>query len=176
MTRKIGVLRLSHRIFRDQRITTHVALISRAFGCTSFFYTGDRDEKLTSSLEKVNKQFGGNFSGYYHEKAKECINSWNGIAIHLSMYGEPHNKILPIVKNCPEDILLIVGGSKVPRKIFELADYNVAIGHQPHSEISAVAIFLTDFFTSTPLYNEFPHSKIKAKPGKKAYLSKTYQK
>ena len=40
------------------------------------------------------------------------------------------------------DFLIVVGAEKVPRDIYDLADYNVAIGGQPHSEISALAVLL----------------------------------
>ena len=40
------------------------------------------------------------------------------------------------------EILVVVGGAKVSGTIFELADYNIAIGHQPHSEVAALAVFL----------------------------------
>ena len=38
------------------------------------------------------------------------------------------------------DILFIVGAEKVPAWVFELSDYNIAIGNQPHSEVAALAI------------------------------------
>ena len=40
------------------------------------------------------------------------------------------------------NLLVVVGAEKVPREIYELADYNVGVGSQPHSEISALAILL----------------------------------
>ena len=33
----ISILRLGHRISRDKRITTHVALVARAFGANNIF-------------------------------------------------------------------------------------------------------------------------------------------
>ncbi|MGI0040865.1 MAG: tRNA (cytidine(56)-2'-O)-methyltransferase, partial [Nitrosopumilaceae archaeon] len=41
-----------------------------------------------------------------------------------------------------EQILVVVGAEKVPREVYDLADYNVAVGNQPHSEISALAVLL----------------------------------
>ena len=40
------------------------------------------------------------------------------------------------------NVLIVVGGVKVPGQIFELADFNIAIGNQPHSEVAALAVFL----------------------------------
>ena len=39
------------------------------------------------------------------------------------------------------DILIIVGGSKVPGKVYKAADWNVSVTTQPHSEVSSLAIF-----------------------------------
>jgi tRNA (cytidine56-2'-O)-methyltransferase len=41
-----------------------------------------------------------------------------------------------------ENIMVVVGAEKVPAEIYDLADWNVAVGHQPHSEVAALAIFL----------------------------------
>ena len=41
--------------------------------------------------------------------------------------------------------MIVVGAEKVPREIYELADYNVAVGSQPHSEVSAWAYYWTVF-------------------------------
>ena len=57
------------------------------------------------------------------------------------MYGQNINNVEN--KICNESkILVVVGAEKVPREIFEMADYNVAIGNQPHSEISALSVLL----------------------------------
>jgi len=59
------------------------------------------------------------------------------------MYGEPHDAITTEI---PTDgpIAVVVGGAKVPGDIYKLADYNVSIGHQPHSEVAALALFMSE--------------------------------
>ena len=42
----IEVLRLSHRIRRDVRLSTHVALTARAFGASKIYYSGQHDSSL----------------------------------------------------------------------------------------------------------------------------------
>jgi tRNA (cytidine56-2'-O)-methyltransferase len=56
------------------------------------------------------------------------------------MYGQN----LPNVINHfeTERLMVVVGAEKVPPDLFRLADYNVAITNQPHSEIAALSIFL----------------------------------
>jgi len=57
------------------------------------------------------------------------------------MYGENINKLTTSLQK-EENILIVVGAEKVPREVYDFADYNVAIGNQPHSEISALAVLL----------------------------------
>ena len=49
----IIILRLNHRIFRDKRITTHVALTARAFLADKIYYSGEKDSNLEQSITKV---------------------------------------------------------------------------------------------------------------------------
>ncbi|HEY6884329.1 MAG TPA: tRNA (cytidine(56)-2'-O)-methyltransferase, partial [Nitrososphaeraceae archaeon] len=61
-------------------------------------------------------------------------------------------------------ILVIIGAEKVPRETYDLADYNIAIGNQPHSEIAALAIFLDRIFSSKQLKKAFRGAKLKIIP------------
>ena len=54
----IAVLRLGHRLVRDDRTTTHVALVSRAFGCKKIFMT-DVDESILETIRRVCDDWGG---------------------------------------------------------------------------------------------------------------------
>jgi tRNA (cytidine56-2'-O)-methyltransferase len=65
-----------------------------------------------------------------------------------------------------EKILVIVGAEKVPGEIYGLADYNVAVTGQPHSEISSLALFLDHYFSGQELGNEFPGALIRIVPSK----------
>jgi tRNA (cytidine56-2'-O)-methyltransferase len=56
------------------------------------------------------------------------------------MYGQRFEEVLPRVRG--RDLLVVVGAEKVPRELYDLVDWNVAIGNQPHSEVAALAIFL----------------------------------
>jgi tRNA (cytidine56-2'-O)-methyltransferase len=62
--------------------------------------------------------------------------------------------------------LLIVGGSKVPREYYEIANCNVAVGNQPHSEVAAISIVLY-LLDSNQLNKDFEHSLIKIDPDSK---------
>ena len=159
----IAVLRLSHRPERDKRISTHVALVARAFGADKIVYSGVKDEKMELSVRKVVEKWGGKFSIEFTKNWKEFMRTFPGIKVHLTMYGEPVDKVIPKIRS-RKDILVIVGGEKVPADVYGLADYNVAIGNQPHSEVAALAIFLDRFFNGKELAKQFNGAKQKIIP------------
>jgi tRNA (cytidine56-2'-O)-methyltransferase len=136
----ITVLRIGHRISRDKRITTHVALVARAFGADRIIID-TKDKKIEDNVRSICSRFGGDFkieSGLDKEK---IVKEWGGVIVHLTMYGEKLNKSIDeIDKN--EDLLIIIGSEKVPPQIYEMADFNVSVGNQPHSEVAALAVFL----------------------------------
>ncbi|MBC7081198.1 MAG: HDIG domain-containing protein [Thermoplasmatales archaeon] len=137
---KVIVYRYGHRIERDKRMTTHVALAARAFGADGIF-VDRKDEELEKRIRKVIERFGGNFFIESGIDWKKLIKEWNGKIIHLTMYGEKIENVIEEIKKF-ENILVIVGSEKVPGEFYEISDYNVAIGNQPHSEVSSIAIFL----------------------------------
>jgi tRNA (cytidine56-2'-O)-methyltransferase len=86
-------------------------------------------------------RFGGNFEIETGVDTKKILKQWNGVIVHLTMYGEQvENSIRKIDKK--KDLLIVVGAEKVPPFVYEMADFNVAVGNQPHSEVAALAIFL----------------------------------
>ncbi|MEM3013788.1 MAG: tRNA (cytidine(56)-2'-O)-methyltransferase, partial [Candidatus Bathyarchaeia archaeon] len=146
---KIWVLRLNHRPMRDKRVTTHLFLTARAFGAEGAFYSGEYDEKVEESIRKVNKSWGGTFGIVFSKEWKEVIHKWkkeNGEIIHLTMYGLPIQNVIDNIRQTSLKKLIIVGGAKVPREIYNLADWNVSVTSQPHSEVSALSIFLHELF------------------------------
>ena len=56
----IEVVRIGQRLVRDDRVTTHVALVARAFGCAKIFMT-EVNPEIRDTLEKINNTWGGNF-------------------------------------------------------------------------------------------------------------------
>jgi tRNA (cytidine56-2'-O)-methyltransferase len=76
------------------------------------------------------------------------------------MYGIHIDEVINTLRTLGKDLLVVVGAEKVPRVIFELADYNVAIGHQPHSEVAALAVFLDRLFNGKELHLIYPDAKL----------------
>ena len=136
----INILRIGHRISRDKRITTHVALVSRAFGADKIFID-TVDKKIEETIRSTCNRFGGNFEIETGVDKKKIIKNWDGTIVHLTMYGDELEKSINKIDK-KKDLLVIVGAEKVPPQIYELADFNISIGNQPHSEVAALAIFL----------------------------------
>ncbi|MEK6981418.1 MAG: tRNA (cytidine(56)-2'-O)-methyltransferase [Candidatus Micrarchaeota archaeon] len=154
---QISILRLGHRLPRDERITTHVCLVARAFGASEIFYSGQHDESLETSVSGIVKAWGGNFTITYEKTYLKLIKRYkeDGFAIvHLTMYGMPLPEKTNAIKNA-DKLLVIVGAEKVEREVYELADFNISITSQPHSEVAALAITLDRIVEGNELTREF---------------------
>ena len=172
----IEVLRIGQRLVRDDRVTTHVALVARAFGATRI-YMNEINPEIKDTLEKINKTWGGDFEISFIDNWKEVIKKKKDSAkiVHLTMYGENVNDVESNLKN-EHDLLIVVGAEKVPREIYDLADYNVAIGGQPHSEISALAVLLDRILKGKQFQAPFDNAQrkiIPTKQGKNVMVNKT---
>lgn len=153
---RVVVLRLGHRPFRDQRLTTHVALTARALGAEGMVLADRRDPELERVVEEVGREWGGSFWVKGGRPWREVVEEWKGKGgkvVHLTMYGRPLDEVLPLLRG--HDLLVAVGAEKVPGEVFELADHNVAVGNQPHSEVAALAVFLDRLFGGEELGREF---------------------
>jgi len=163
----IEVVRIGQRLVRDDRVTTHVALVSRAFGAERIYMT-EVNPEIKDTLEKINKTWGGNFMVEFIDKWKTIVKKKKegGFKIvHLSMYGEIINDAQESLRK-EKNLLIVVGAEKVPREIYELADYNIGVGSQPHSEISALAILLDRIQKGKQFEKEFSDAKRKIIPTK----------
>lgn len=166
----ISVLRLNHRK-RDKRITTHCALTARAFGADEIIFTGEEDPQIIESIEKVVKKWGGKFKIKHAKNWKKEIKN-KKIKVHLTFYGERLKDKINELKG--KNIQIIIGGEKVPREVYDKADYNISIGNQPHSEVAALAVFLYEY-NNHKIPENFKNWKIKITPSKKSKKIKTNQ-
>ena len=162
---RVAVLRIGHRLVRDDRATTHAALVARAFGADKIYMTGI-DQSVGNTIASVTKRWGGNFQVEVIQDWKGIANSWKkegGKVAHLTMYGiNIDDATKRLLKE--EKILVMIGSEKVPREAYDLADYNIAIGNQPHSEIAALAIFLDGMFQGKQLKKEHGGGRLKISP------------
>ena len=139
----IEVVRIGQRLVRDDRVTTHVALVSRAFGAERIIMT-EANPGIRETMEKINGTWGGGFEVRFVDSWRPVVRARKAEGfkvVHLSMYGRSIPDVQGELRR-ERDLLVVVGAKKVPRDIYGMADYNVGIGSQPHSEISALAVLL----------------------------------
>ncbi len=164
----IVVLRLGHRPERDARVTTHVGLTARALGASGMLLSSN-DRSVAESIERVDKSWGGGFwvkTGVSYRSEMRKWKDAGGIVAHLTMYGINMPDCIDAIRSEFEarNILVVVGAEKVPGDVYQIADYNVAIGNQPHSEIAALALFLDWLQHGRELDKSFKDGELKIIP------------
>jgi tRNA (cytidine56-2'-O)-methyltransferase len=170
-TPQVFVLRWGHRPQRDVRLTTHVALTSRALCASGFILSDVEDPSIEETVRKITDRWGGTFHFEMGTPWKKAIRDWKakaGAIVHLTAYGEniQSSDVLSRIRSSGKDILIVVGSQKVPKDFYfsDVSDFNVSIGNQPHSECAAVAVFLDRFFMGEELTRNFEKAKMKIIP------------
>jgi tRNA (cytidine56-2'-O)-methyltransferase len=168
---QIFVLRWGHRPQRDVRLTTHVALTARALCASGFILSDTLDPHIQETVTKITRAGGGNFHFEMGTPWKRAVREWKakgGVVVHLTAYGEniQTSDVLERIKKTNKDLLLIVGSQKVPGEFYssDVSDFNLSVGNQPHSECSALAIFLDRYFEGKELARPFEKAKIEIVP------------
>lgn len=164
---ELVVVRLGHRIERDKRITTHVALTARALGCQTVFLCGEKDSNVIQSVRDVVKRWGGRFSIRFSSSWRKTLQNLKKRGfwiVHATMYGEPIQK--KSKKHGKTKIAVVVGAEKVPIEVYQKADWNVSVTNQPHSEVAALAIILHELQNGKELDKKFSRARIRIKPSK----------
>lgn len=159
--RRVEVLRLGHRPGRDPRLTTHLALTARAFRARAI-HLEPPDPDLARRVASATDRFGGAFRVHGVTAWRPFLQKWPGPKLHLTMYGEDLDDVLPRVPS-EGPVLVVVGGPKVPREVYELATFNLAVTHQPHSEVAALAITL-DRLLGTPKVERREGARLEVRP------------
>jgi tRNA (cytidine56-2'-O)-methyltransferase len=163
--KSIRVLRVGHRYVRDDRTLTHLCLVSRALGAEGI-YLEDAEKDILGTLEEVNKTWGGSFSAILGKPWKKVIREAKEegrAVVHLTMYGVLLQDVVEELRRL-DRMLIVVGGPKVPGKVYQEADYNVAVTSQPHSEIAALAIVLHEVQGGEELKRTFDKSRLRILP------------
>jgi tRNA (cytidine56-2'-O)-methyltransferase len=114
----------------------------------------------------VAKNWGGPFSASYEKSWRKVMAKYKrkGFSIcHMSMYGLPIQTNVKKVRK-RRNVLVVIGAEKVPGEVYRLADYNIAITNQPHSEVAALAVFLHEFSRGKELGKKFAKAKLKIIP------------
>jgi tRNA (cytidine56-2'-O)-methyltransferase len=155
-TPEVAVLRLGHRPGRDERMTTHVGLTARALGADRAILAKDGANQR-DTIEDITDRFGGPFAVETTDNPIGFVENWEGVIVHLTMYGLPVQDVEAEIRTAHEDepVLVVVGAEKVPWDIYENAEYNVGVTNQPHSEVASLAVFLDRLFEGRELDREW---------------------
>ena len=162
---RLTVLRLGHRKKRDKRMTTHCALVARAFGANKIILSGEKDQSVIDSVTDIVDRWGGDFKISYKKNWKSVLK--NKEVIHLTMYGLPLQNKIPEIKKSKRDKVIVIGSEKVPSEVYDLSDFNISVTNQPHSEVSSLAIFLDRYFQGKELSKKFKGAALKIVPQRK---------
>ena len=172
MTSDIIVFRYGHRDVRDYRVTSHCALVSRAFGAKKIIVCGAKDPSIEKSVNSVTKRWGGPFKVAFTEDwlgGLKKLKKQGYKLVHLTMYGsaieEVDKEIGKLKKVC-----VIIGSQKVPKEVYQIADYNVGVTQQPHSEIAALSVFLDRIQQGNELSKKFRGAERRISPVKKGKI------
>lgn len=173
--REVVVLRYGHRIVRDFRVTSHCCLAARAFGADKIIIEGDAGG-VKKSVDGVVDRWGGDFEVGSTDSWKRAlgVHREQGFkSVHLTMYGQPLAQEIGKLRK-HKKLLVVIGSQKVEKAVYETSDFNVSVGLTPHSEISALAVFLHELFRGKELGREFKGAMARIVPqprGKKVVKS-----
>ncbi len=164
-SREVVVLRYGHRPGRDDRMTTHVGLTARALGADRVILP-DNAGQSAETVRDITDRFGGPFTVELREDQNAIVRDFEGVVVHLTMYGERVQDVEAEIREAAgfddesdaaslRDLLVVVGGEKVPWALYERADFNVGVTNQPHSEVAGLAVFLDRLFEGDELNREW---------------------
>lgn len=126
------------------------------------------ERELEETVAEVNRTWGGGFAvveGRWKRVFQDAKEEGRAI-VHLTMYGTPlQDEIGELRKR--DSFLVAVGGPKVPGEVYKLADYNVAVTSQPHSEVAALAIAIHELQRGEELKKVFGAYKLRIVPSAK---------
>ncbi|NIB99109.1 tRNA (cytidine(56)-2'-O)-methyltransferase [Halobacterium sp. R2-5] len=162
---EVAVLRYGHRPGRDDRMTTHVGLTARALGADRVVFPGNAGQS-EETVADITERFGGPFDVELTDQLDAFIRDWDGVVVHLTMYGERVQDVEREIRDAREDepLLVVVGGEKVPFDVYEHADWNVGVTNQPHSEVAGLAVFLDRLFDGRELEQEYENAERRVIP------------
>jgi tRNA (cytidine56-2'-O)-methyltransferase len=165
--KSVRVVRVGHRYVRDYRTLTHLCLVSRALGAETI-YLEEVEKELQETVAEVNRTWGGDFAvveAKWRRVFQDAKADGRAI-VHLTMYGTPLQDELGDLRE-HDSFLIAVGGPKVPGEVYRLADYNVAVTSQPHSEVAALAITIHDLQKGEELKKVFGDYRLRIIPSAK---------
>ncbi len=157
-----------------------MALTARALCASGFILADVEDAHIEETVTKITRLGAETSTLKWEHLGRRAVRDWKakgGIIVHLTAYGEniQTSDVIGRIKAAGKDVMLLVGSQKVPGEFYsdEVSDFNVAVGNQPHSECSALAIFLDRYFEGKELAKPFEKAKITIVPKERGKEIKT---
>ncbi len=164
---EVAVLRLGHRPGRDERMTTHVGLTTRALGGNRVLFP-DNASDAAETVVDITDRFGGPFEVELTDSYRSVLRGWDGVIVHLTMYGERIQDVEADIRSSTLEantpLLIVVGAEKIPFDVYEAADWNVGVTNQPHSEVAGLAVFLDRLFEGRELERSWENADRRVVP------------
>ena len=156
----------------DYGLSVDLALAARAFGAQQIVFTMPRSTRLERYFRSIASKWGGAFevlftsdwAGFIRERR-------NYKSVYLTQFGLPYPKVAPIVKTYKN--LIVVISTDGAKSIVGRTDFNVSISTQPHVTISALAIFLHEFYSGRELAMHFENARYKVVPSARSMKMKS---
>lgn len=139
----------------------NLAETARAFGASEIAFTSASDAKLKQKISTLNSKWGGKFSVLFIKNYMEFIHSKAPYKkVLLTRYGTPISKSIYTLRTY-KNLLIIITMREAQKSVERLVDFRVSITTQPHSSVSALAVFLHMFYEGRELALHFENAKYK---------------
>jgi tRNA (cytidine56-2'-O)-methyltransferase len=139
-------------------------MVARAFGASELIFSSKKDPRLTKLVRSNNKKWGGSFSvGFEPDYMKVLDSNNNYKSVYLTRYGMPLQDVIGTLRTY-KNLVLIVTNKEAFGPAYTKADFSVSITAQPHSSVSAIAVFLHEFYSGRELAMRFENARYKVIP------------
>ena len=166
MGKDVIVFRYGHRAYRDERVTSHCCLVARAFGARKIIIEGVVDKAVKESVDSITDKWGGSFEVAFEPDWRgslKAIKEQGYHIVHLTMYGLRIQDVTSKIQGF-EKVCVVIGSQKVEKEVYVVADHNVSVTTQPHSEIAALTLALDRVFGGKELEKTFSGAKVSIEP------------
>ncbi len=143
----------------DYDTALDLSLASRAFGASSIVFTDPKIDykKIKRYINKINKSMGGEFEVKFNANGRSLLREKRVYkTVYLTLGGKMLKDNIRVLRNYRN--LILVVSSKDLNYLKELSDFTISITKQPHSSVSAVAVFLHSFYEGRELSISFKNA------------------
>ncbi len=151
-----------------REVITDICMTSRAFGASKVAFTCKKDKAVARMIGRISREWGGKFSISFGADYKKMMgNSPNYKTVFLTQYGLPVEKVKHSLRTYKNVMLVVASSEDYTMRLIQSADFNVSITTQPHSSVSAIAVFLHTYFDGRENAMQFENARMKVIPSER---------